>query len=271
MLCMHLLTFNPRERLLITLIGVGGTGSLILTHLVRLDQAIRALGGQGLQVRAFDPDAVSETNLTRQNFAPADVGRNKAVVLVERCNLFAGLTWQAFPRCATSTDFQRSQHVVISCVDTGQARREIGAALGTRGAHYWLDCGNDAAQGQVVLGQLQGAVRLPHILEVDPSGMQGVDDDRPSCSALEALTRQHLFINPAIALQAAQLLGELLLHAGTEVQAVYVNLRGVTRVMAKAVGEQPRLPQKAKRAVPLLPTVQQRAPRPRRSRKQPAA
>ncbi len=248
---MHTLTFDPRIRVQLTLIGVGGTGSLILTHLVRIDQAIRALGGQGLHVRAFDPDAVSVTNLTRQNFAPADVGRNKAVVLVERCNLYAGLTWEAFPRKVTADDFRTLQHLTVSCVDTAQARVQIHAALGSRGTAYWLDCGNHEASGQVVLGQLTGTQRLPHILDVDPTGMQGVDEDTPSCSAAEALTRQHLFINPAIALQAAQLVGELLLTAGIQTQAVYVNLRGVTRVAVQAVAA--KQPRPRQRPLPLLP------------------
>lgn len=253
---MHTLTFDPRTLVRVTLIGVGGTGSLILTHLVRIDQAIRALGGQGLAVRTFDPDTVSVTNLTRQNFAPADVGRNKAVTLVERCNLYAGLSWRAYPRRVEASDFQGyqdQQHLVISCVDSGKSRLEIREALGVRGAQYWLDCGNSETSGQVVLGQLVGEKRLPHVLDLDPSGMQGVDDDAPSCSAAEALTRQHLFVNPAVALQAAQLIGELMLNACTPVGAVYVNLRGVTRALAMPVEKQPR---PRGRPVPLLPDAQ---------------
>lgn len=250
----HHVTFDPRQTVHITLIGVGGTGSLILTHLVRLDQAIRALGGKGLFVHAIDPDTVSVTNLTRQNFAPADVGRNKAITLVERCNLYAGLSWQASPRLCTSTDFERTQHVVITCVDSGASRLQIRDAM--RGhehrVHYWLDCGNEAHTGQVVLGQLNGNdhTRLPTILDRDPTGMHGDEPDAPSCSAAEALTRQHLFINPEIALRAAQLLGELLLHAQTNTCATFVNLAAQTR--AVAVNVRGRQRNALKTLVPLL-------------------
>ncbi len=258
---MHTLTFDPKDPVRLILVGVGGTGSLMLTHLVRLDQAIRALGGAGLHVTAFDPDVVSETNLTRQNFAPADIGRHKAVVLVERCNLYAGLCWDAYPRTLQDGDV-KSAHVVISCVDSAQSRRAIHAAFRSQPPQYWLDCGNDAATGQVILGQVrQSPARLPHVLDRDPTMHTGVDDDRPSCSAAEALTRQHLFINPAVALQAAQLLGELLLNAKTPTCGAFINLAEPLRVVALPVPEgQPDVP-RARRPKPLLKPRRERRPR----------
>lgn len=231
---MHIVTFSSRAPVNIVLVGLGGTGSLLLTHLLRIDQGIRALGGAGLHVRAFDPDRVSQTNLTRQNFAPGDVGRNKAVVLVERCNLYAGLSWEAEPRRLVKGDLNRPVQLLITCVDSGQSRREIGGLLsGSNKPHYWIDCGNDARSGQVILGQPGKKGGLPDILSVDPSGMQGEDDDSPSCSAVEALTRQHPFINPEIALRAGQMIGEMLYHGVVSAPAVYVNMQGNMRAIAQ--------------------------------------
>lgn len=265
---MHRITFDPYKRIEITLIGVGGTGSLLLTLLLRVDVAIRQLGGAGLHIRAFDPDVVSVTNLTRQNFAPADVGRYKAITLIERCNLYAGRAWEAFPRRAEATDFSQGSHVVISCVDSGKSRREIYEALQGRSVHYWLDCGNERDTGQVVLGQLRGGPeRLLHILDRDATRMQGREVNTPSCSAAEALTRQSLFINPHIALEAAELIGKLILHGETPHCAVFVNLSGTVHSVALDVPE--TLPSKKKKERPLLPLRKPRAPR--KSRVRPAA
>jgi PRTRC genetic system ThiF family protein len=262
---MHTVTFDPRQSVRAVLVGTGGTGSLLLTSLVRLDQAIRALGGTGLHVTAYDDDLVSQTNLTRQNFAPADVGRPKSVVLVERCNLYAGLNWQAVPRRLEAGDLQAAPHIVITCVDSAQSRRAVFEVMRPSPPHYWLDCGNDARTGQVILGQLRGdGARLPHVLDRDPSMLTGDDDDAPSCSAAEALTRQHLFINPAVALQAAQLLGELLLNAGTPSCGAFVNLSEQVRVVALPVPEGQPVVEKKKRPAPLLTVPRQvkvRAPR----------
>ncbi len=247
----HHITFDPFKRVLVTLVGVGGTGSLVLTHLVRLNQALLQLGSEGLHVRAFDPDAVSVSNVARQNYAPTDVGRNKAVTLVERCNLYAGTGWTAYPSVFTAQDHRlQASHVVITCVDSGSSRRDVHAALTTSPSqvHYWLDCGNDARTGQVILGQLPGSptadntVRLPHILDRDPTGMTGDDQSGPSCSALEALSRQHLFVNPHVALAAAQLLGELLLHGQTATAGTFLNLTDPVRAVALRGPTEPARP-----------------------------
>lgn len=260
---MHIVTFSSRAPVNIVLVGLGGTGSLLLTHLLRIDQGIRALGGAGLHVRAFDPDRVSQTNLTRQNFAPGDVGRNKAVVLVERCNLYAGLSWEAQPRRLEKGDLNTPVHLLITCVDSGQSRREIGALLRQGNPHYWVDCGNDARSGQVIVGQPGKRGGLPDILSADPSGMQGEDDDSPSCSAVEALTRQHPFINPEIALRAGQMIGEMLYHGVLSAPAVYVNMQGNMRAIAQ---ELPRGKAKVKDA--LLPFPQPTKPARRQRRVQ---
>lgn len=268
---MHHLTFDPRKTIFITLVGVGGTGSLLLTHLVRIDQMIRQLGGAGLHVRAFDDDLVSVTNLTRQNFAPSDVGRHKSVVLVERCNLYAGLAWQAFPRRSTREDFRTTQQVVISCVDSGASRRQIAEQLSGSSAHYWLDCGNESKTGQVILGQVtSGKHRLWHILDRDPTGMSGKDDRRPSCSAAEALTRQSPFINQHVALAAADLLGNLLLHGVTPSCGTFINLEGAVRTVTMAVPEGQPEPKRKKKLRPLLPKPRRPASRKKPSVKQAA-
>jgi len=225
---------HPRllsERVSVALAGCGGSGSLMLTGLARLDAALRALGHEGLHVAAYDPDTVSVANVGRQMFAPADVGANKAAVLVNRLNAWYGLRWQAVPQ---RFDAQLESDLVISCVDTAAARVQIGAIAARMHAIYWLDLGNRADDGQVVLGippqdKVHEAFtcRLPTVLELFPElrakKFKG-DDAAPSCSLAQALERQHLFVNQAVATVALQLLWQIFRFGKTSWHGAFVNL-----------------------------------------------
>ena len=59
----------------------------------------------------------------------------------------------------------------------------------------------------------------PEIVSSDPK-----DDDQPSCSAAEALTRQEPFINQNLAYQALGMLTQLLRHGSLSYQGGFVNL-----------------------------------------------
>ena len=87
------------QRVRVHLVGVGGNGAQMANCLARLDIAMRALGHPyGLQVTAFDGDQVSESNVGRQIYSPADVGLHKAVVTIHRLNQYFGLDWDAVAR-----------------------------------------------------------------------------------------------------------------------------------------------------------------------------
>lgn len=228
------------------LVGVGGSGSQMLTGLARLHAALLALGHEGgLRVTAYDPDVVSPANVGRQLFSPADVGHPKATVLIHRLNCFFGLDWQAvFERWRLPKDY--GLNLLISCVDTARARREIDAALtgsGDRGPEYWLDVGNRQQDGQVVLGQPRRfprpgesaerraktrdtPARLRTVMELFPelSDASLPEDDAPSCSLAEALERQDLFINQAVTTFALHLLWRLFRDGGLDYHGGFINL-----------------------------------------------
>lgn len=222
----------------IALAGAGGNGSQMLSGLARLNAAVRALGHAGLNVTVYDADEVSEANLGRQLFAPADVGKNKAAVLVTRVNAWFGTHWTAEPRMFPSgqTAFEgEAVHIVITCVDSARARAHIGAAIGRwyRKPLYWMDLGNRAADGQVILGipawnkQHQAyTFRLPTVLELFPELLTGkLDrDDAPSCSLAQALERQHLFVNQAVVTPALQILWQIFRDGRIAWHGAFVNL-----------------------------------------------
>ena len=227
------------DQVRIVLAGVGGNGSQMLSGLARLNAAIRALGHPGLHVTTFDPDDVSEANLGRQLFAAADVGRNKAHVLVTRLNAWFGLDWDARPQRFGREGNMAGDDIgiVISCVDTARARQLIDQEIETwyRKPYYWLDLGNREADGQVVLGiphwndaHAAYEYRLPTVVELFPeiySRESQLDaDNGPSCSLAQALERQELFVNQAIVTPALQLLWAIFRRGRTSWCGAFVNL-----------------------------------------------
>ncbi len=228
----------------IAVAGVGGNGSHLVPKLARLDHALGKLGKPRLYLTLFDPDRVSESNVGRQGFMPAEVGQFKAVALAQRINLMYGVRYESAPerfsgQLASSVMGSRmyeSFDILITCVDTGAARREIWRAVtgGTWGLapKYWLDLGNEKDFGQVWLGQFpetlhgRGPDRLLTVIERYPEHYDGSvpETDAPSCSHAEALAKQSLSINDHVTDWAFTLLTDLLLEGATSKQGYKVNL-----------------------------------------------
>jgi PRTRC genetic system ThiF family protein len=224
----------------VLVIGAGGTGSAIVLGLPYLDQAMRAWGhSYGLEVTLMDGDVVSETNCVRQPFSVSDIGQNKAIVLVNRMNLFWGTRWSAIPHHFHPRSFDRHQDrcpdLVIGCVDTRAARKAIAESFrgGLGQVHYWLDLGNNAASGQYVLSQpLNGRnrrkrQRLRTVSELYPEviDVHGGEDPLPSCSAVEALDRQEPFINQTLASSALAMLAQLLRYGRLSHHGAFFNAK----------------------------------------------
>ncbi len=277
---------KDKHEISIVLVGCGGTGSQILTGLGQIHASLQALHHshglrcQGLRVTVYDPDTVSPFNVGRQLFYTADIGRNKADCLVGRVNMAYGTRWAA--RGAKfgdgesgSVSYQELQHdILITCVDTAEARRRVHEMLFDSGnrhtVSYWLDCGNLATVGQVVLGQppssettgwpwkavydpelilWQGQrrkqsldalgtyhtmvfekahdIRLPCVTELFPELLdEGFEEtNEPSCSMVDALAKQSLFVNRTVSSYALDLLWELIKEGKIENQGCFFNLR----------------------------------------------
>jgi len=199
----------------IALVGAGGTGSALTDQLASLEATLVQLGHPGFDVTVYDPDRVTATNLGRQRFTRADLGLHKAIVLVHRINLFYGVRWKAHPGGAEDSPRGPAPALLLTCVDSAPAR--IAVARWARSEYnptLWLDCGNGALQGQVVLGHLGGersalASRLPNVLDLFPELHEMKDDDTPSCSTAQALRKQALPVNRVAATIALDLLYSL--------------------------------------------------------------
>jgi PRTRC genetic system ThiF family protein len=234
----------------VLVVGCGGTGSAVVAGLPYLHQSLVARGHPGgLHVTVVDGDTISPANCVRQPFARSEIGLNKAIVLVNRLNLFWGLEWEAVPvHLRPGTFISRSYsgddlraHIVVGCVDTRAARAAIRDAVGNWSTvSYWLDLGNNADSGQFILGEppnqrnRRSRLRLRSVAElyseiVDPS----LDNDgEPSCSAVEALERQEPFVNSTLAHHALALLARLFRCGEISYHGGFINLgTGATSVL----------------------------------------
>lgn len=231
----HILDDSLFQReVVIHIVGCGGTGSHLVPRLPLLHKSMLALGHPaGLQVHVWDGDNVSMSNTVRQNFFPPDVGQNKASIMVNRLNAAYGLQWQDHPCRFTCDDAKifryHDMDIVIGCVDTKLARREIDQFVRSRGRSvYYIDSGNTANSGQIIVGQHGGIVnsnyRLPLASELYPELFQGEDDNEPSCSARESLARQGLATNPMCAAWIMTWLSEAFRHGYAEWSGLFFNL-----------------------------------------------
>jgi PRTRC genetic system ThiF family protein len=242
--------FLRRGPLRVAVVGVGGTGSEIVSGLTNLHLGLLALGKPGLHVVAFDPDVVSAANIVRQRYAPADIGLPKAHVLIHRINLVYNLGWEAVQSRFTSALSRDRWDLVISCVDSKKSRNELhrfAFAQRFRAWGFWLDTGNDRTTGQIVLGTPRlkpTPSNLPCATELHPELMDLTipEDDAPSCSAIESLSRQDLMTNKMVATLAIDLLWRLFRDESLRTHACYFDLTS-SSLSARAVP----VPAKARR------------------------
>lgn len=220
----------------IVLIGAGGTGSQLADQLASLEATLRQLGHPGFVVTIHDGDTVSASNIGRQRFTRADIGSNKATLIVHRVNAFYGLAWRAEPRhFDVKRDGLWGFDLVITAVDKASFRAELGARYrAERMKALWLDTGNGADRGNVLLGHLgqpaEGGQKLPNVFDLYPelAAMTAVDDDLPSCSAEEAIQRQSWPTNRTAAMIATELLWTLIRAGRIDTHGAFFSLAPMT-------------------------------------------
>lgn len=242
---------SPTNPISVNLVGVGGTGSQVLTALARMNHALTELNHAGLVVRLWDDDVITEANLGRQLFAESELGLHKSVALINRVNRFFGTNWKAETRKFEKDKFGRLPEnaratITITCVDNVKARFEVAEILKEKSNYrnysnemkYWIDMGNSQYTGQVLLSTV-GVIRqpksekyetvsnLPFITEEFEELLKQseTEDDTPSCSLAEALTKQDLYINSTLAQMGSSLLWSLFHNGLTENRGFFLNLK----------------------------------------------
>ncbi|MCW3120362.1 MAG: system ThiF family protein [Chitinophagaceae bacterium] len=242
---------QPYNPVTINLLGAGGTGGQVLTALARMNQALIALNHPGLMVRVFDDDTVNKANLGRQLFTTAELGLHKSVALINRINRFFGTNWKAvaekYNKTYSGIGDASWATITIGCVDTVQSRQEIAQILKRLNKNmsnnrsqplYYMDFGNSKETGQVILStigkikqpdskQYRTIEQLPMITDefYELLNASEAGDNTPSCSLAEALSKQDLFINSALANIGASLLWQLFREGMLFNRGFFLNLK----------------------------------------------
>lgn len=234
---------EPLHPITVCLIGAGGTGSQILQGLARINAALTKLNHPGIHVICFDDDYVSETNIGRQLFSESDIGQPKARVLISRLNRFYGTTWDC--QIAKFDDFHNVKcNVYITCTDTVKSREYVSDFLKNNSEKnssqdwmykimYWFDCGNSNNFGQVWLSSYDKVIKTEanaklhdtRLMDVfEALGKREEEPNEPSCSMLEALSKQDLYINTIVADSLSALFWKLFRNHYIEWNGVFINL-----------------------------------------------
>jgi PRTRC genetic system ThiF family protein len=218
------------------LVGCGGTGGWLAPDIARLHSEL-ARAGRTVSTTFVDYDRVEPKNIPRQNFCHAEIGLYKSTALAARLTA----AWNV-PIVAVKERFsvemvdenmgwgrhKRTDELVLllGCVDGATGRRALARALHNNYdfmPHYvwWLDCGNAAESGQVLLGSaptkahLRGAftsakvckalpspaLQAPELLKKKP---EELTDTNLSCAELMERNEQSLMVNKQAACVAAR-------------------------------------------------------------------
>lgn len=203
--------YNPGHKITVCVIGAGGTGSWVVGNLCMLHHYLVQTGRPGLKITIIDDDVVTEANVYRQGFMPCEIGEYKAIALAEKYNLAYGMSISCKVRKVTM-EHKLNCNVVFSCVDNVKARRTIVELFKFTYKHrreqeknlVLIDCGNSYNHGQVVV--TTSDFKKHNFFYLYPDAVDSKNET--SCSLLEAIGKQNLFVNKRIATYAVNWLYE---------------------------------------------------------------
>ena len=237
---------NPNHNINICVIGAGGTGSLILSRLARLNYALKQSNRAGLNVTVYDGDTVEAHNVGRQMFTPQDIGEHKSFALVSKINRAFLTDFKAVVHHFEITKGIQHQNIFITAVDNAQFRIEFDTYFkqlesnneSLRNHHqsyYWMDFGNSKNNGQCVLGSNhieqnnsseEFCSKLPTVIDLFPNieAQDTKEIQGTSCSYQSKLNEQSLFINDSLSSIGMHLLYDLLIIGHIELHGFFLNL-----------------------------------------------
>ena len=183
-------------------LGAGGTGGHIAPHLYRLLYSLE----RPARYIICDGDVVEAKNLVRQNFAPVDLGENKARVLAERYASVFGMEAEYVPSFVEDLDtlmelitpkgwelgpysYKKTPEMVIllGAVDNNKSRQLCHKAFCQSKDLIYIDSGNGEFSGQVVCGvRKNGRTVFKPIGGVMPELLRDTDKFPTELSCAEA-------------------------------------------------------------------------------------
>lgn len=224
---------NGIHPITVTLIGCGGTGSLVLSKLARLHKALNFLDHPGFYVSVYDGDFVEEYNVGRQLFTENDIGENKAICSVSKINLAFNLNWDSYPEYFRGKDIVGN--IIISCVDNHKAKKDVidsffkkddKYSIDINKRYFLIDCGNGRDFGQIILTDIDNKLKCFYdffgkdISKYDTKNLQG-----EGCTYLDKLNEQDLFINDTISLYVVKIIKDMLFLKQLDYQGYFINTK----------------------------------------------
>lgn len=160
----------------IFIVGGGGTASMLLPNLLRLVKFNTVI--PKITVTVIDGDTIEEKNLTRQNFHPKYLNKNKAKALAECWGNFVGVPVAYIDRFLEDADDMkkvffpekdRSFPIIVGCVDSMQCRAEINNVVKAANATpcLWIDSGNEEFFGQTIVSANYNK-KMPTFVDIAP-------------------------------------------------------------------------------------------------------
>lgn len=230
---------DPRHKLTVSVFGVGGTGSFLISKLARLNVALQTIHHYpGIHVTAYDDDIIEEHNYVRSTFSPADASLFKSSTLMSRINRYYGLKWKGYDRrFLKNTD--KSTNIVFLCVDSLKSRKEIMRDMPRTGYDwtkhlYTFDIGNELNYGQIIITDTENtnlnnssnkSLRIPHYSWL--LFKMKDETNKPNCSMKESLSAQSLYINEFMALVTAETFKDFILSPKIDYNSIFINLESM--------------------------------------------
>lgn len=213
--------FNS-EVVRIDVVGVGGSGGEFIDGLHRIQAVLKELGHKGFKIRIFDPKKVGQQNIGRTRFSQNEIGMYKTDVIASKYNLAFGLEIESHPYKYEIKEHIFDFDLLITCSDSAKLRCVIGehsekirnGSKWDKKLKWWLDLGNTDTSAQYVLGNMgcnQDDKFVPNIYDLYKDSLliaSQEENDKSSCSLLEAVELQSLFINRTVADHSLSLLYE---------------------------------------------------------------
>ncbi len=209
-------TWSSEDNWDIVVIGAGGNGSHFLKNFATLDMLNKHLDYINFNVKVYDPDTIEIHNTARQQFNPASVGFNKAVNICSKINNQFGLDYSAIPeyfQIATSEKFNFLRTIYVLAVDDPKFRLEFYKNISSKNTSV-IDMGNGNNFGQIHYFWNSKSRETERFKEYKKSlyNLSRRKTKGPSCSHIESVKSQGLFVNSTIAQLAATALFNLFMY-----------------------------------------------------------
>lgn len=243
----------------LVMLGTGGTGGHAAPHLYRLLHALN----RPARFILCDGDLVEAKNLIRQNFAPADLGQNKARVLAERYASVFGMKAEYVPSFVETREelmrlirpgiweikegpylykLKREMVLLLGCVDNNKSRQLCHRVFEQKRNLIYIDAGNGEHTGQVVCGVRQnGRTLYKPVCSLYPDLLEDEDKfpSELSCAERAVSAPQSVTANLTAATAVVSFLYDLLIAGDLKTRYVTFSSRLIS-MRAEVVRQRPK-------------------------------